>query len=65
MIRLILIVLLLLTSLLTVIKAPTYNLWKLAIAAAEFAWVFIAITIVVLLSGFLAQRYTTTGTVLG
>src|SRR3954469_13484782 len=65
MIRLVLIIILLLISLLAIFKAPTYHLWLLAIGVAEFAWIFTAITLVLLLSGFFTGKYQLAGTVLG
>lgn len=65
MIRLILMILLLLTSFLTVIKAPTYHLWMLAIGVSEVAWVFILLTLIVLLSGFISHNYNLPGTIIG
>jgi acetyl esterase/lipase len=65
MIRLILVIIFLLISLLAIFKAPTYHLWLLSIGVAEFAWIFIAITLVLLLSGFLGGRYQLAGTITG
>jgi acetyl esterase/lipase len=65
MIRLVLMILFLLISLLAVLKAPTYHLWMLAIGVAEFAWVFVTITLVLLLSGIFSHKYQLAGTVLG
>jgi acetyl esterase/lipase len=65
MIRLILIVLLFLLSLLAVFKAFEYHLWLLAIAVAEFPWLFLSVTIVVLLTGFFGGRYILPGTIIG
>ncbi len=49
MLRLLLIFLLFLISLLAVVPAPTYHLWILAILVTEFPYVFVGITIVLLL----------------
>lgn len=65
MIRLVLIIILLSISLLAIFKAPTYHLWLLAIGVAEFAWIFTAVTLVLLLSGFFAGKYQLAGTILG
>lgn len=65
MIRLILVIIFLLISLLAILKAPTYHLWLLSIGVAEFAWVFIVITLALLFSGFLGGRFQMTGTLLG
>jgi acetyl esterase/lipase len=65
MIRLVLIIILLLISLLAIFKAPTYHLWLLAIGVAEFAWIFIVITLVLLLGGFIPSKYQLTGTITG
>jgi len=65
MTRLIFIVLLFFISLLTIFRAFEYHLWLLAIGVTEFCWVFAAITIVLLLTGFWVSKYQTTGTVIG
>src|SRR6188768_4210535 len=65
MIRLILVIIFLLISLLAIFKAYTYHLWLLSIGVAEFAWIFSAITLVLLLTGLLGGRYQMTGTVVG
>ncbi|PSL35923.1 alpha/beta hydrolase [Chitinophaga ginsengisoli] len=65
MIRLTLIFIAFLVSLLAVFRAPTYHLWLLAIGVAEFAWVFITITFVLLVAGFISQKYQLAGTLLG
>ncbi|MCF6402280.1 alpha/beta hydrolase [Chitinophaga filiformis] len=65
MIRLTLIFITFLVSLLAVFRAPTYHLWLLAIGVAEFAWVFITITFVLLVAGFLTAKYQLAGTMLG
>lgn len=65
MIRLTLILIAFLVSLLAIFRAPTYHLWMLAIGVAEFAWVFITITFVLLIAGFISRRYRLAGTLLG
>ncbi len=65
MLRLIIIIILLLASLLTVFKAPTYHLWLLAVLVGEYGLLFIGIIIVALLAAFLPGRYVWQGTVLG
>lgn len=66
MIRLILIFIAFLVSLLAVFRAPTYHLWMLAIGVAEFAWVFITITFVLLVAGFVIPgKFQMAGTLLG
>ncbi len=65
MLRLIVIIILLLASLLTVLKAPTYHLWLLAVLVGEYGVLFIGITLLALLAGFLTGRYVWQGTVLG
>lgn len=65
MLRLVIIILLLLASLLTVLKAPTYHLWLLAVLVGEYGLLFLGITVIALLAGFLPGRYVWQGTVLG
>lgn len=65
MIRLTLILIAFLVSLLAIFRAPTYHLWMLAIGVAEFAWVFITITFVLLVAGFISRKYRLAGTLLG
>ncbi|MBW8686483.1 alpha/beta hydrolase [Chitinophaga rhizophila] len=65
MIRLVLIIIAFLVSLLTVIRAPTYHLWMLAIGVAEFAWVFITFTFVLLVAGLYPGKYQLAGTIIG
>jgi len=65
MTRLIFIVLLFFISLLAIFRAFEYHLWLLAIGVTEFCWVFAAITIVLLLTGFWVSKYQMTGTVIG
>jgi hypothetical protein len=61
----ILLVILLLASLLTVFKAPTYHLWLLAIAVSEFPLIFAGITGVLLLTGFWVHKYQPASTIAG
>ncbi|WP_454804483.1 alpha/beta hydrolase fold domain-containing protein [Mucilaginibacter phyllosphaerae] len=56
-VMLILLTLLLLISLLTVFKAPTYHLWLLAIAASEFPLIFSGITGLLLIACIWLQKY--------
>lgn len=65
MVRLVLIIISFLVSLLTIFRAPTYHLWMLAIGVAEFAWVFVTITFVLLVTGFYAGRFQLAGTLIG
>ncbi|MET3977816.1 acetyl esterase/lipase [Mucilaginibacter sp. UYP25] len=60
-----LVVLLLLASLLTVLKAPTYHLWLLAIAVTEFPLIFIGITSVLLIACVWVEKYQSVSTVAG
>lgn len=65
MIRLTLLIITFLVSLLAVFRAPTYHLWLLAVGVAEFAWIFITITFVLLVAGFIPGKYQLAGTLLG
>jgi len=65
MTRLIFIVLLFFISLLAIFRAFEYHVWLLAIGVTEFCWVFAAITIVLLLTGFWVSKYQMAGTVIG
>jgi len=65
MIVLILLVVLLLASLLTLFKAPTYHLWLLAIAVCEFPLIFIGITGVLLIALVWVEKYQITSTIIG
>lgn len=65
MIVLILLVVLLLASLLTVFKAPTYHLWLLAIAVSEFPLIFIGITGVLLVAVIWVEKYQMASAVIG
>jgi acetyl esterase/lipase len=57
MIRLIITILIFLVSLLAIFRAPTYHLWLLAIGVAEFAWVFVTITFVLVITGFISGKF--------
>jgi hypothetical protein len=48
-----------------VVKAPTYHLWLLAVLVGEYGILFIGLTILMLLSGFLPGLYLWQGTTLG
>ncbi|RYU89650.1 alpha/beta hydrolase [Mucilaginibacter terrigena] len=65
MIVLILLIVLLLASLLTVFKAPTYHLWLLAIAVSEFPLIFIGITGVLLIAIVWVEKYRLTSAIIG
>jgi len=65
MIVLILLGVLLLASLLTVFKAPTYHLWLLAIAVCEFPLLFIGITGVLLIAVIWVEKYQLTSAIVG
>jgi acetyl esterase/lipase len=65
MIRLLLIIVFFLFSLLTVFEAPAYYLWLLAIVVSEFPLVFVAISTVLVASGFWVQKYKLAGTIIG
>jgi acetyl esterase/lipase len=65
MIRLILVIILLLSSLLAVSKAPAYYLWLLAIGVTEFPLLFAGITSIVLLAGIWFQKYQAASTIIG
>jgi acetyl esterase/lipase len=65
MIRFIISILLLLVSLLAIFKAPEYHVWMLAILITEFPWIFMALTSIVLLTGFYVDKYQLAGTVTG
>jgi acetyl esterase/lipase len=64
MIVLILLVVLLLASLLTVFKAPTYHLWLLAIAVSEFPLIFMGITGVLLFAVIWVEKYRLSSTII-
>jgi acetyl esterase/lipase len=65
MIRFIISILLLLVSLLAIFKAPEYHVWMLAILITEFPWIFMALTSIVLLTGFYVDKYPLAGTITG
>src|SRR4051812_38863028 len=65
MIRLVFCIVLLLISLLAVFKAPEYYLWMLAVLVTEYQWVFIAMNIMVLLTGFYTNKHLLAGTLTG
>jgi hypothetical protein len=65
MTRLIFIVILFFISLLAIFRAFEYHIWLLAIGVTEFCWIFAAITIVLLLTGFWVSKYQTPGTAVG
>lgn len=59
MVKLSLTIILFLISLLTLLPAPAFYLWLLAIAADEFSWIFIAILLVIILLSFDPSVYRT------
>ncbi|MES2064564.1 MAG: alpha/beta hydrolase [Bacteroidota bacterium] len=65
MIVLILLGVLLLASLLTIFKAPTYHLWLLAIAVCEFPLLFIGITGILLIAVIWVEKYKLTSAIIG
>lgn len=65
MLRFILLLILLLTSLLTIFNAPAYYLWLLAIIVTEYSWVLILVTLALLISGLWVSQYKVAGTVTG
>ncbi|MFD0766565.1 alpha/beta hydrolase fold domain-containing protein [Mucilaginibacter lutimaris] len=60
-----LLVLLLLASLLTVFKAPTYHLWLLAIAVTEFPLIFVGITGVLTIACCWVEKYQSVSVMIG
>jgi len=50
-------IILLLVSLLTILPAPAFYLWLLAIAAGEYPWIFIALVLVVIFINFKTPAY--------
>lgn len=64
MIRFYIILILFLISLLSLLKAPAYYLWLLAIAVTEFPLVFAGFAALLTATGFWVQRYQLAGTVL-
>jgi acetyl esterase/lipase len=65
MIRLVLLSLLTLAALLTVLRAPTYHLWMLAIGVTEFPWVPALAIVLLLGSGYWLPSWRWTGTWIG
>jgi acetyl esterase/lipase len=65
MVRFVICVVLLLLSLLTIFKAFEYTMWMVSIIVTEYCWVFILLTLVALLSGFLSPKYQLAGTITG
>lgn len=65
MTRLIFIVIIFFLSLLAIFRAFEYHVWLLAIGVTEFCWIFAAITIALLLTGFWVSKYQAAGTVIG
>lgn len=65
MIRIILIIIFFLISLLSVVKAPMYYLWLLAIAVTEYPLFFAAIVTALLVTGFWVQKYQLVSTLIG
>jgi len=50
---------------LTVLRAPTYILWKAAILFTEFSWIFIFLTSLLIIWGIWIVPYKTVGSVIG
>ncbi len=65
MLRLVLLILLLLSSLLCVFRAPAFYLWYLAIMVTEFPLIFMALTKVVTFSGIRHRQFGVAGAVIG
>src|ERR1700753_211302 len=65
MIRFYILVIVFLVSLLTLLKAPEYHLWMLAIGVTEFPLVFFGISLILTLAGFWAHKYQMAGTIIG
>ncbi len=57
MIRLVIAILLLLSSLLVVYKAPMHFLWLLAVVITNYPWLFILLCMAVFISAFWAAKY--------
>jgi len=64
MTRLVLVILLFLISLLSIFKAPAYYLWLLAIGVTEFPWIFIGLSLLLLVAGYWVQKYQLTSTLI-
>ena len=65
MIRFYFILIFFLISLLSLLKAPAYYLWLLAIGVTEFPLIFAGITALLTVTGIWIQKYQLAGTVLG
>lgn len=65
MTRLVFIILFFLASLLTVVDAPAYYLWLLAIGATEFPLIFGGITLALIVSGYWVKKFQMAGTIIG
>ncbi|MFD1255185.1 alpha/beta hydrolase fold domain-containing protein [Mucilaginibacter terrae] len=65
LLRLILLILLFIVSVFTVVKAPAYYIWLLAVLVGEYGLIFIGITFIILLSGCCVAKYGKVGTVTG
>ena len=65
MFRLVLLGILFLLSLLTVIRAPQYHLWLLAIAITEFPWIWLLLTSALLILGIWTDKYALAGSITG
>jgi acetyl esterase/lipase len=65
MTRLIILIVLLLLSLLAVLRAQAYFMWLMAIAVSEFPLIFVAVTLIMLCTGFWVTKYQLSGTIVG
>ncbi|MBC7399462.1 MAG: alpha/beta hydrolase [Mucilaginibacter sp.] len=65
MIRLVVLIFFFLIALLTIFKAPAYYFWLFAIVATEYPLIFVAITGVIMATGFWVQKYQLAGTIIG
>ena len=65
MIRVGIIWFLFLLSLLTVLKAPAYSLWLVSIVVTEFPWIFIVVTMFLLVWGMGVNKYQLAGAIPG
>ena len=54
-----------LTSLLTVFKAPTFEFWLLAVIASEYSIVFVALTVLLLLTHLFVTSHVLLGSIIG
>ena len=59
------VIILFLISLLSVFPAPTYHTWLLAVGVTEYPWVFIIVTVVVLILGLAFFNYPLLTTIIG